>query len=93
MLCDLDSTGRGPLDLDLVPTAVGAVRFGRPERHDELAVAYGRDVTHSRGWPVLRRIRELTLVTSVIPDLRRRPDVATEHAHRLRTLRSWDTAA
>jgi hypothetical protein len=93
VLCDLDSTGRGPLDWDLVPTAVGAIRFGRPDRHEELAAAYERDVTESPGWPVLRRIRELTLVTSVITDLRRRPDVAAEHAHRVRTLRADQTAA
>jgi len=93
VLGDLDSTGCGPLDWDLVPTAVGAVRFGRPDRYEELAAAYHRDVTQTLGWPVLRRIRELTLVTSVVPDLRRRPDVAAEHAHRLHTLRTGHTAA
>jgi aminoglycoside phosphotransferase (APT) family kinase protein len=92
VLCDLDSTSRGPLAWDLVPTAVGALRFGRSDRHAELAKAYGCDVTGTQGWPVLRRIRELTLVTSVVPDLSRRPDVAVEHAHRMRALLQEDAA-
>jgi aminoglycoside phosphotransferase (APT) family kinase protein len=93
VLCDLDSTGIGPLDWDLVPAAVAAFRFGEPASHAGLAAAYGRDVTTVRAWPLLRRIRELVMVTSVVPDLRHRPAVAAEHAHRMRTLRAGDTQA
>jgi aminoglycoside phosphotransferase (APT) family kinase protein len=93
VLCDLDSTGIGPLDWDLVPAAVAAIRFGRPPLHVGLAAAYGRDVTAGRVWPLLRRIRELVMVTSVVPDLRHRPAVAAEHAHRIRTLRAGDAGA
>jgi len=88
VLCDLDSTGQGTVAWDLVPTAVGATRFGNRARHVEFAAAYGQDVTNTAEWPTLRRIRELGLVTSVVPELRRRPDVAAEHAHRLKSLRA-----
>ncbi|MFC8527194.1 phosphotransferase enzyme family protein [Nocardia sp. NPDC057227] len=91
VLCDLDSAGHGPLAWDLATNAVDARRFGRPDDHTRLAHAYGQDITTSPAWPVLRRIRELILVTSVIPDLTSRPGVATEHARRLRALRTHDS--
>lgn len=88
VLCDFDGTSRGPIDYDLVVAAVSAIRFGATSDHESLAATYGRDITMQPSWPTLRRIRELVLVTSVIPDLRRRPDIAEVHAHRLATLRS-----
>ncbi|WP_043738121.1 phosphotransferase enzyme family protein [Nocardia asiatica] len=91
ILCDLDSAGIGPLPWDLAISAVDALRFG--PRHDfaRLTAAYGRDFTTEPAWPALLRIRELGLVTSVLPDLARRPDVAAEHARRLRALRDGDS--
>ncbi len=91
VLCDFDETSVGPLDYDLVVAAVSAVRFGATRDHEELASKLGVDVTRSPSWPVLSRIRELVLVTSVIPDLSNRPDIARVHAHRLATLRSGET--
>ncbi|MGY2126412.1 phosphotransferase enzyme family protein [Nocardia gipuzkoensis] len=88
ILADLDSAGIGPTAWDLAVVAVDGIRFGRSEFYSDFAAAYGADVTSWPEWPVLRRIRELLLVTSAIPDLSRRPDTATEHAHRLRTLRA-----
>ncbi|MEU6190220.1 aminoglycoside phosphotransferase family protein [Nocardia sp. NPDC047038] len=88
ILADLDSAGIGPIGWDLAVVAVDGIRFGRSEFYSDFAAAYGADVTSWTEWPVLRRIRELLLVTSAIPDLSRRPDTATEHAHRLRTLRA-----
>lgn len=88
VFCDFDGTSRGPIEYDLVVAAVSALRFGAEKDHSDLVGSYGRDVTQSESWPVLRRIRELILVTSVIPDLKRRPDIAGIHAHRLATLRS-----
>ncbi|HSV67240.1 MAG TPA: phosphotransferase [Mycobacteriales bacterium] len=93
VLCDLDSTGFGPLEWDLVPAAVAAIRFDGSAGYAELVQAYGRDVTQSPAWPLLRRIRELTMVTVVLPDLRQRPAIAAEHAHRMRTLRAGDDDA
>jgi aminoglycoside phosphotransferase (APT) family kinase protein len=91
VLADLDTAVRGPLAWDYVPTAV-SMRFGRYDRHESLVAAIGYDVTASAAWPVLRRIRELLMVSGVLPDLRRRPEVAAELAHRLRTLRNDDNS-
>jgi Phosphotransferase enzyme family len=88
VLCDLDNTCRGPIDYDLAVAAVSADRFGAIRDHTDLAASYGRDITAQESWPLLRRIRELVLVTSVIPNLRDRPAIAEVHAHRLATLRT-----
>ncbi|WP_433574216.1 aminoglycoside phosphotransferase family protein [Nocardia brasiliensis] len=93
VLCDLDETGIGPLAWDLVPQAVGAVRFDRPDFYAGFVEAYGADVRRESYWPVLARIRELIMVTSVLPDLGQRPAVAEQHAHRLATLRAGNRTA
>ncbi|WP_280390706.1 aminoglycoside phosphotransferase family protein [Nocardia brasiliensis] len=93
VLCDLDETGIGPLAWDLVPQAVGAVRFDRADFYAEFIEAYGADVRVEPFWPVLARIRELIMVTSVLPDLGQRPAVAAQHAHRLATLRAGNRTA
>ncbi|MEU6190788.1 aminoglycoside phosphotransferase family protein [Nocardia sp. NPDC047038] len=96
VLCDLDEAGIGPLAYDLVPQAVGATRFHRHDFYREFVHAYGSDVRDDPAWPILSRIRELIMVTSVLPDLQHRPSVAAQHAHRLATLKTgrhdipWD---
>jgi Ser/Thr protein kinase RdoA (MazF antagonist) len=91
VLCDFDSTCRGPREWDLTPVAVGAVRFDPSgTRHGELAEAYGVDVTQWSGYPVLRRLREIQLVTSVTPVLRFNPGLVAQWRHRMRTLREGD---
>ncbi|MEU4383194.1 phosphotransferase [Micromonospora echinofusca] len=87
LLCDLDGMCIGPREWDLVPTAHGAARFGRSSAdYQGFVGAYRFDITTWKGWPVLRRVRELQLVTSTIDRLAGRPDVARELAHRLRSL-------
>ncbi|MFF0659225.1 phosphotransferase [Micromonospora tulbaghiae] len=94
LLCDLDGMCIGPREWDLVPTAHGATRFGRSTGdYHGFVRAYGVDLTAWAGWPVLRRIRELQLVTSTVDALTGRPDVARELAHRLRSLFSNDLGA
>ncbi|MFG3618924.1 phosphotransferase enzyme family protein [Nocardia sp. NPDC047654] len=88
VLCDLDEAGIGPLVWDLVPQAVGAVRFNRADFYQQFVAAYGADVRDDPFWPVLARVRELIMVTSVLPDLGQRPAIAAQHAHRLRTLQT-----
>ncbi|MEU8045693.1 phosphotransferase [Micromonospora echinofusca] len=91
LLCDLDGMSVGPPEWDLVPTAHGATRFGRScDDYQGFVDAYGVDITAWAGWPVMRRVRELQLVTSTIDTLAGRPDVARELAHRLRSLLSND---
>ncbi len=93
VLCDLDESGIGPMAWDLVPQAVGATRFDRADFYRDFAAAYGVDVRDLPEWPVLARIRELIMVTSVLPDLGQRPGIAAEQAHRLASLRSRDAAS
>ncbi|MGW4501901.1 phosphotransferase [Micromonospora sp. NPDC004336] len=94
LLCDLDGMSIGPREWDLVPTAHGATRFGRSRAdYQGFVNAYGVDITAWAGWPILRQVRELQLVTSTIDALAGRSDVARELAHRLRSLFSGDLGA
>ncbi|QNE18278.1 phosphotransferase [Kribbella qitaiheensis] len=87
LLGDLDSISIGPPEWDLVPAAHGVARFGDPAvQYDQFAAEYGFDLLSSPNWPLLRGIREFQLVTSVIAGLSGRPDVASQLAHRLRSL-------
>jgi aminoglycoside phosphotransferase (APT) family kinase protein len=93
VFCDLDNVAYGPIDWDLTPTAVSAARFGRPKDQLTLATAYGRDVTDQPWWPLLRRIRELVMVTYIVTDLQSRPEMAKQWEHRMHTLRDNETEA
>jgi len=92
VLCDLDSVSVGPREWDLTPAALGPVRFGQhPALHQAFADAYGFDLTGwDDGWRLLRQVRELQLVTSVIDSLHGRPAVAHQLAHRLHGILSQD---
>jgi hypothetical protein len=92
--CDFDSTCVGPGEWDLTPAAVASYRF--PERanvHQQLVRTCGLDVTRWAGFPVFRKIRELRLVTSVLPNLRGNPRIRYEFQRRMRSLRAGDTQA
>lgn len=94
VLCDFDSSSYGPPEWDLTPLAVGVIRFGEPAgRYRELATTYGMDVTRWRGFPVLRAVRELKLITSVLPIIGTRPAVRAELFRRLADVRSGNTSA
>jgi hypothetical protein len=87
VICDLDSTGTGPREWDLTPSAHGATRFGRSRAaYDAFATAYGFDVVTWPGWPTMRAVRDLQCATSTLGTFDGRPDVARQLAHRLRTL-------
>jgi hypothetical protein len=94
VLCDFDSTCIGPPEWDLTPIPAGLRRFGgsaRPAR--QLASGYGFDVTGWPGFEVLREVRELKLVTSVLPIMRSHPEAAAELRRRLASFRSGDSSA
>jgi aminoglycoside phosphotransferase (APT) family kinase protein len=85
--CDLDSIALGPREWDLVPAAFGPLQFGRDRaQYDQFAERYGFDVMTSPAWPLLREIRELQSVTSVLSDIPGRPMLAAEVGRRLRGL-------
>jgi aminoglycoside phosphotransferase (APT) family kinase protein len=94
VLCDFDATSLGPPEWDLTPMPVGLRRFGGA-RHSyrQFAREYGYDVTNWPGFAVLREVRELKLVTGVLPILRSKPSVVPELRRRLDSVRSGDTAA
>jgi hypothetical protein len=94
VLCDFDATSIGPPEWDLTPLPVGLRRFGGSRRaYRQFARGYGFDVTQWPGYPVLREVRELKMVTGVLPILRSNPKVAPELRRRLDSYRSGDTSA
>ncbi|MFC0861693.1 phosphotransferase enzyme family protein [Sphaerimonospora cavernae] len=94
VLCDFDSTTIGPREWDLTPVAVGSLRMDYPVNdHRPLAEEYGFDVTRWEGFPVLRRLRELKLVTSVLPILRSNPVIRPQWEHRMRSFKARDLSA
>jgi len=91
VLCDFDSAATGPREIDLVATAVGRLRFNRPAQiRNELVDTYGFDVTTWSGWPTLRRLRELKLVTSALPLLASQPAITARWRTRMQSLRNSD---
>jgi hypothetical protein len=94
MICDFDSTSVGPREWDLTPVAVGRLRFSYAvDTHAELAAAYGFDVLRWSGFPVLRRLRELQLVTSVLPVLSGNPGLRQQWQHRFWSFKDADESA
>ncbi|MGQ4619766.1 phosphotransferase [Nocardia sp. R7R-8] len=91
VLCDFDSVAIGPREWDLTPIAVGKLRFDYgTDYHRQLVAEYGVDVLEWRGFPVLRKIRELQLVTSVLPTLRSNPALFDQWNHRFTSFRNGD---
>jgi aminoglycoside phosphotransferase (APT) family kinase protein len=94
VICDFDSSCDGPREWDLVPVAVGKLRFDYPrDDYGALVGQYGFDVISWPGFPVLRRLRELKLVTSLVPVLASRPILQPQWRRRLETYRTGDDAS
>ena len=93
VIADFDNTCIGPREWDLVPVAYGASRFGAPDWQRAFAEVYGHDVARSLSWPVLRTVRELQMVTSVVPILASNPRVAAQFRHRMASIRNGDDHA
>lgn len=91
VLSDLDGLCAGPPEWDLVPTVVNAMRFGRPSPRSFLK-AYGFDVTAWPGFAVLQEVRELTMLTGVLPALDSSPSISREFARRIADLREGTNA-
>ena len=93
-LCDFDSMSIGPQEWDLVPLLHSATRFGDPVApYKEFAGAYGFDLARSPAWPLLREVRELQLVTSVLDKFYGRPEMAQTLAYRMQTYLTGDRSA
>ncbi|MGF1424932.1 aminoglycoside phosphotransferase family protein [Kitasatospora sp. LaBMicrA B282] len=65
VLCDWDTASYGPPEMDLVTIEIHCRRFGYgPAHYAAFAAAYGFDVTAWDGYPVLRDLRELRMITT-----------------------------
>ncbi|GAA4216115.1 phosphotransferase family protein [Microbispora amethystogenes] len=90
LLCDWDSAGAGPREIDLVPSLQGA-RFGVSDaQRDGFVHAYGYDIRDWPGYPVLRDIRELQTLTAALRIGHRDAAALAELRHRLASLRAGD---
>ncbi|WP_328469085.1 aminoglycoside phosphotransferase family protein [Actinoplanes sp. NBC_00393] len=90
VLCDFDATCRGPWQVDLVPAPANEARFGRTGGHQNLARAYGYDITTDPDWPLLREARELKMIAAGAPLLASAPGVHAEFRLRLDSVRNND---
>jgi thiamine kinase-like enzyme len=94
VICDFDSSCDGPREWDLVPLAVGKLRFDYPgDDYGALARGYGFDVISWPGFSIMRRLRELKLVTSLVPVLGSRAVLRPQWQRRLDTYRNGDQDA
>lgn len=65
VLCDLDDVTLGPVEWDLVTVEIHYRRFGHPDAdYKGFCRAYGRDIQQWSGYPELRELRELRMVTT-----------------------------
>ncbi|MEV6927407.1 aminoglycoside phosphotransferase family protein [Dactylosporangium sp. NPDC051485] len=94
ILCDFDSASHGPREWDLTPVAVGKLRFSySTDAQAELASAYGTDILTWPHFATLRQLRELQLVTSVLPVIRSNPKLQAQWTHRFKSFRDGDLTA
>jgi len=91
VLLDFEAAAIGPREWDLLPTAIARERYGlAEEQYREFAAAYGFDVRTWPGYPVLREIRQLTMTTWIMQNVRESPAAAAEFALRVASLRERD---
>jgi aminoglycoside phosphotransferase (APT) family kinase protein len=90
VLIDLDGFAAGPREWDLTLTAVYFDRLGwhTEQEYREFVTAYGFDVMTWPGYPVLRDIRELIMVTWLAQNMRESADIAAEVRRRIADLRA-----
>lgn len=88
VICDFDSVALGPREWDLTPAAVGTLRFDYPtDSHAQLVTTYGADVTTWPHFRILRDLRELQLVTSVLRTLPENPSLMPQWRRRFTSFR------
>jgi aminoglycoside phosphotransferase len=90
VLTDLDGFAVGPREWDLVQTALYFERQGwhTAAEYESFVSAYGFDVMSWPGYPVLRDMRELAMVSWLMQNAGERPEIAAEVRKRIADLRS-----
>lgn len=89
ILMDFERTSTGPPEWDLTSpaTAVDTTGTLSEDAYAEFCAAYGYDVRDWDGYPTLRAIRELRLVTFAVQIADQNPDARTEARYRIACLR------
>ncbi|MER0476930.1 aminoglycoside phosphotransferase family protein [Streptomyces sp. Edi2] len=88
VLCDWDTAAIGQPEWDLVTVEIHCRRFGHGQGHyNAFCDAYGFDVTEWPGYPVLRAIRELRMITTNARKADHAPGTLTEVRRRIKALR------
>ena len=92
VLCDWDTVVWGRPEWDLTTIEIHCRRFGYGSGHyRDFARAYGYDVTEWPGYPVLRDIRELRMITTNARKAARTPGAMAEVERRIVGLQNEDT--
>lgn len=90
VVIDLDGFAIGPREWDLALTAVYYDSFGwhTREEYETFARVYGFDIMQWPGYPVMRAVRELLMVTWIVHGAAGNEVLAAEAAKRIKALRT-----
>jgi aminoglycoside phosphotransferase (APT) family kinase protein len=90
VVIDLDAFAIGPREWDLALTAIYYDSFGWHDaaEYEIFARVYGFDVMQWPGYPVMRAVRELLMVTWISQQADNNPRAQAEAANRVAALRS-----
>ncbi|MFC3965730.1 phosphotransferase enzyme family protein [Nocardia jiangsuensis] len=88
-LIDFEAFAWGPAEWDLAKTAAEASMGMVPDAdYRAFADAYGRDVTEWSGWPVLRGIQQLKMVSWLAQNVDHSSRIRAEYDKRIATIRT-----
>jgi thiamine kinase-like enzyme len=90
VVIDLDGFAIGPREWDLALTAIycDSFRWHTRQEYETFVDVYGFDIMQWPGYPVMRAVRELLMVTWVIQKANESEHVAAEASKRIATLRT-----
>ena len=91
VLCDWDTVAFGQPEWDLTTVEIHCRRFGYgPAHYQAFSDAYGFDVTAWPGYPILRDLRELRMITTNAKKAPLAPATMPELLHRIDGFRQLD---
>ncbi|AJT62410.1 hypothetical protein T261_0721 [Streptomyces lydicus] len=93
LLCDWDTVSWGHCEWDLVTVEIHCRRFGHGNDHYKpFADAYGFDITDWPGFPILRDLRELRMITTNARKIPNAPHTRPEIERRIEGLHLEDAS-
>ncbi|MEV0359108.1 aminoglycoside phosphotransferase family protein [Nocardia sp. NPDC050697] len=94
VLLDFEAFAWGPAEWDLAKIAAEySVGMGDPRHYDDFATAYGYDVTTWSGWPVLREVQLVKMVSWLAQNVQHSRRIHDEYRKRIETIRTGVLAA